>query len=218
MRRVTDLPAPDSTIHALATELAATAADALERAGLPLSALNAAALGRALSKALEHVVAERERAVRQARLDQRARWVQEQGLLSAADVAQHLGLTPLELDTAQALALVVPVDIPPDLLGASAHFTAESWRYYRPGIALSDDARARIAHETLLTRLQAAERLGVSVSEFDRLRKERGLTDVAHTGSTDPSPKRYRTAAVLQLTADPVPPDWPVRLTLRPRR
>ena len=211
MRRVTDLPVPDSTIHALATELAATAADALERAGLPLSALNAAALGRALSTALEHVGAERERAVRQARLDQRARWVQEQGLLSAAEVAQHLGLTRPELDTARALALVAPVDIPPDLLEVSAHFTPESWRYDRPGIALSDDGRARIAHETLLTRLQAAERLGGSVPDFDRLRKERGLTDVAHTGSTDPSPKRYRPAAVLQLTAGPGPAPVPRR-------
>jgi hypothetical protein len=205
MRRLTPRPAPDGTIDALATELAATAADALERAGLPLTALNLAALSRALTTALEQVGAARERAVRQARLDQRAGWVREQGLLSTVEAAQHLGLTRAELETARALQLIAPVDIPRDLLAASAHFTPESWQYYRPGIALDDDARARIAHGTLLTRLQAAERLGVSVPEFDRLRKERGLTSVADTGLTDPSAKRYRTAAVLQLAANSSP-------------
>jgi hypothetical protein len=45
----------------------------------------------------------------------------------------------------------------------------------------------------------------MSVLDFDRLRKVRGLAGVADTGSTDPSVKRYRTAAVLELAAGPRP-------------
>src|SRR3989442_233438 len=73
---------------------------------------NIVALTSALNKALVRVGGERERAVRQGRLERRATWVTEQGLLSAVDTAGRLGLTLQELETAQHLALIAPVEIP----------------------------------------------------------------------------------------------------------
>lgn len=212
MIRLAPPPEHDGAINALATQLAETAAAALEQGGLPLTATNTVALSRALTTALEHVRVERARAVRQARIDQRATWVQEQGLLSAAEAAQRLGLTLPELETARALALIAPAEVPPGLQATSAHFTRESWQYYRPSSALSAAARARIAHETLLTRLQAAERLGVSVPAFDQLRREHSLDSVEQAPGQNGSPlKLYRTDAVLHLTAATAPAQRPQR-------
>jgi hypothetical protein len=174
----------------------------MEQAGVGLTFANIAALTSALNEALVCVGGERERAVRQSRLERRATWVTEQGLLSAVDTARRLGLTLQELETAQDLALIAPVEIPLDLRATSAHFTPESWRYYVPGITLTDTARAHIAHETLLTRVQAAARLGVPLLAFDHLCLEHGLSAVDPTHAQDGSQrKRYRTDAVDRLTS-----------------
>jgi hypothetical protein len=192
----------DDTINTLASALTETVAEAMEQARVELTFANVVALTSALNKALVHVGGERERAVRQSRLERRATWVAEQGLLNAVDTARRLGLTLQELETAQDLALIAPVEIPLDLRATSAHFTPESWRYYVPGITLTDTARAHIAHETLLTRVQAAARLGVPLLAFDHLCLEHGLSAVDPTHAQDGSQrKRYRTDAVDRLTS-----------------
>ena len=192
----------DDTINTLATALAETVAEAMEQARMELTFANIAALTSALNKALVRVGGERERAVRQSRLERRATWVAEQGMLNAADTARRLGLTLQELGTAQDLTLIAPVEIPLGLRATSAHFTPESWRYYLPGITLTDTARAHIAHETLLTRVQAAARLGVPLLTFDHLCLEHGLSAVDQTHAHDgPQRKLYRTDAVDRLTS-----------------
>ena len=118
----------DDTINTLASVLAETVAEAMEQARVGLTFANIVALTSALNKALVRVGGERERAVRQGRLERRATWVTEQGLLSAADTARRLALTLQELETAQDLALIAPVEIPLGLHATSAHFTPESWR------------------------------------------------------------------------------------------
>jgi hypothetical protein len=190
------------TINTLATAFAETVAEAMEQARVELTFANIAALTSALNKALVRVGGERERAVRQSRLERRATWVAEQGMLNAADTARRLGLTLQEMETAQELALIAPVEIPLALRATSAHFTPESWRYYLPGITLTDTARAHIAHETLLTRAQAAARLGVPLLTFDHLCLEHGLSAVDPTHAQDGSQRKfYRTDAVDRLTS-----------------
>jgi hypothetical protein len=192
----------DDTINILATALAETVAEAMDQARVGLTFANIVALTSALNKALMRVGGERERAVRQSRLERRTTWVTEQGLLNAADTARRLGLTLQELETAQDLALIAPVEIPLGLRATSDHFTPESWRYYLPGITLTDTARAHIAHETLLTRVQAAARLGVPLLTFDHLCLERGLSAVDQTHAQDRSQRKlYRTDAVDRLTS-----------------
>ncbi|HKO23910.1 MAG TPA: hypothetical protein VJY65_04125 [Chloroflexota bacterium] len=187
----------DDTINTLASALAETVADTMEQAGIGLTFANIGALTSALNKALVRVGGERERVVRQSRLERRTTWVTEQGLLSAVDTARRLGLTLQELETAQDLALIAPVEIPLDLRATSAHFTPESWRYYVPGITLTDTARAHIAHGTLLTRAQAAARLGVPLPMFDHLRLEHGLSAVDQTHAQGGAQRNlYRTDAV----------------------
>jgi hypothetical protein len=190
------------TINTLASALAETVAEAMDQARVGLTFANIGALTSALNKALMRVGDERERAVRQSRLERRATWVAEQGLLSAVDTARRLRLTLQELQTAQDLALITPVEIPLDLRPTSDHFTPESWRYYLPGITLTDTARAHIAHETLLTRVQAAARLGVPLRTFDHLCREHGLSAVDQTHAQDGSQRKlYRTDAVDRLTS-----------------
>jgi hypothetical protein len=190
------------TINTLATAFAETVAEAMEQARVELTFANIAALTSALNKALVRVGGERERAVRQSRLERRATWVAEQGMLNAADTARRLGLTLQELATAQDLALIAPVEIPLALRATSDHFTPESWRYYLPGITLTDTARAHIAHETLLTRAQAAARLSVPLLTFDHLCLEHGLSAVDPTHVQDGSQRKfYRTDAVDRLTS-----------------
>ena len=192
----------DDTINTLASVLAETVADTMEQAGVGLTFANIGALTSALNKALMRVGGERERAVRQSRLERRTTWVTEQGLLSAVDTARRLGLTLQELETAQDLALIAPVEIPLGLRATSAHFTPESWRYYLPGITFTDTARAQIAHETLLTRAQAAARLGVPLLTVDHLRREHDLNPVDQTHAQGASQRNlYRTDAVDGLTS-----------------
>ena len=71
------------TINTLATAFAETVAEAMEQARMELTFANIAALTSALNKALVRVGGERERAVRQSRLERRATWVAEQGMLNA---------------------------------------------------------------------------------------------------------------------------------------
>ena len=190
------------TINTLATALAETVAEAMDQARVGLTFANIGALTSALNKALVRVGDERERAVRQSRLERRTTWVTEQGLLSAVDTARRLGLTLQELETAQDLALIAPVEIPLSLRAISDHFTPESWRYYLPSITLTDTARAHIAHGTLLTRAQAAARLGVPLRTFDHLCLEHGLSAVDQTHAQDGSQRTlYRTDAVDRLTS-----------------
>ena len=192
----------DDTINTLATALAETVAEAMDQARVGLTFANIVALTSALNKALVRVGGERERAVRQSRLERRTTWVTEQGLLSAVDTACRLGLTLQELETAQDLALIAPVEIPLGLRATSDHFTPESWRYYLPGIILTDIARAHIAHETLLTRVQAAARLGVPLLTFDHLCLEHGLSAVDQTHAQGGAQRKlYRTDAVDRLTS-----------------
>lgn len=187
----------NTVVVQLADMLAETVADAMDQAGLALTLTNTIALTAALGKALERVGCERERTVRQCRIERRSEWVQGLGLLPAADTARRLGLTPRELETAEELGIIAPVEVPLDLRATSDHFTRESWRYYPPDSALTDDDRARIAHGTLLTRTQAADRLGMPLTTFDHLRIERGLLPVAqpggHGGSGGSQPNLYRT-------------------------
>jgi hypothetical protein len=192
----------DNTINTLATALAETVADTMDQAQVELTFANIGALTSALNKALVRVSGERDRAVRQSRIERRATWVTEQGLLSAVDTARRLGLTLQELETAQDLALIAPVEIPLGLRAASAHFTPESWQFYLPGITLTDTALAHIAHGTLLTRMQAAARLGVPLLTFDHLCLERGLSAVDQTHAQGGSQRKlYRTDAVDRLTS-----------------
>jgi hypothetical protein len=191
----------DEPIDLLAMQLAETVAAAMEQAGLDLTLLNRMALTSALNKALERLGTERERTIRQARIAQRTAWVDGQGLLTAAALARHLGLSAQELQTAQDLALITPVEVPRELRATSAHFTAESWHYYRPN-RLTDEECAQIAHATLLTRMQAAERLGVPLVTFDQWRAEQGLLPASQTcapGRTPP--QRYHTDEVDRLRA-----------------
>lgn len=196
----------DNTIATLATRLAETVADAMDRAGVALSIANTGALIRLLTKDLERVGHERERAVRQGRIDRRTAWVQEHGLLSPGETGQLLGLTVAEMVTARDLAFITPVAIPLDLRATSEHFTAESWQYYAPGVLLTDAQRARIAHETLLTRTQAADRLGLPLPTFDHLRLAHALTPVEQVRG-GARPMLYRTDDVDRLAAAPRPDD-----------
>lgn len=200
MRRLTQ--PHDSPISILATDLAETVAEAMDQAGVALTLVNTMALTSALNKAIEHVARDRERAERQCRIERRAAWVHEQSLLTAAETAQRLELTLQELEMARELTLIVPVEVPLSLQATSAYFTPQSWRYYRPGITLTKADRMCIAHETLLTRAQAAERLGVSLPAFDRLRVESGLSAVEQaSGRGGSQPHLYRTEAVDRLAA-----------------
>jgi len=194
---------PNTLAAQLADTMAEKVADAMDQAGLALTLTNTMALTSALGKALERIGCERAYATRQGRLEQRAEWVRERGLLTAADTAQRLGLTPQELETAHELGIIAPVDVPLDLRATSDHFTRESWRYYQPDITLTAADRASIAHDTLLTRMQAAQRLGVPPLTFDRLRVEHSLIPVNHTdgahGQSNAQPNLYRADAVDEL-------------------
>lgn len=202
MVRFAQPPVDDDAITTLALQLAAAAAAALERIGVPLTMTTAGALSRALAKALEDVRVERERSVRQDRIEGRASWIREQRLLSDGEAAGLLRLTLLELETARDLAIIAPEAIPAHLQATSAYFTRESWRYYLPSITLTASDRACIAHETLLTRPQAAERLGMSVRAFDQLRLAQHLPIVdARPGRGNSQPTLYRTDDVLRLSA-----------------
>jgi len=196
-------------VNVLAAEVAAAMAEsvaaAMDEAGLDLTLSNTMALTSALGKALESVGRERECAVRQRRIERRTAWVEEQGLLTAAEAAQHLGLTPHELDTAQALDIIAPVDVPSDLRATSEHFTSESWRYYAPNLTLTPVDHARIAHGTLLTRTQASERLGVSLQVFDDLRMEQGIMPVAQSQAQGSSRSTLYRADVVDQLAGLVP-------------
>jgi len=193
---------PDDPIKNLAAQLATTVADAMDGAGVALTLTNTMRLTAALGKALETVGCGRERDERQGRVDRRAAWVCEYGLLGPIDAARHLGLTAQEFETAREMAIIAPVEVPTGLHSTSAHFTAESWRYYLSSTTLADTDRACIAHETLLTRTQAAVRLGMPLATFDQLRLEHGLTavDAGHDGS-GARLTRYRTDAIDGLKA-----------------
>lgn len=208
MVRIAQPPVDDGAITTLALQLATAAAAALERVGVPLTTTTASALSRALAKALDDVRLERERTVRQDRIEGRARWIREQRLLSDDEAARLLGLTLRELETARALVIIAPAAIPADLQATSAYFTRESWRYYLPSITLTARDRACIAHETLLTRPQAAERLGMSLRAFDQVRLAQHLPIVdPRPGPGNAQPTLYRTDDLLRLstTIDPAP-------------
>jgi len=194
---------PNTLAAQLAETVAEKVADAMDQAGLALTLTNTMALTSALGKALERIACERAYATRQDRLERRAEWVRERGLLTAADMAQQLGLTAQELETAQELGIIAPVDVPLDLRATSDHFTRESWCYYLPDSALTAADRARIAHDTLLTRMQAAQRLGVPPLTFDHLRVEHDLIPVEHIdgahGHGNAQPNLYRADAVDEL-------------------
>lgn len=190
----------DSTIATLATHLAETVADAMDRAGVALTIANTGALVRTLTKELERVGHERERAVRQDRIDRRTAWVQEQDLLNPGEMAHLLQLTLAEMETARELGFIAPVEVPTDLRATSEHFTAESWQYYAPGVLLTDAERALVAHGTLLTRTQAADRLGLPLPVFDHLRLAHGLTAVDQ-GQGGARLTLYRIDAVDRLAA-----------------
>lgn len=192
----------DDVLAVLALQLAHTALTAMDEAGLEPTLLNTMRLTTALRKALEQVAAERERAVRQERLDRRTAWVEGEGLLSADALARHLGLSRPEWETAHDLALIAPVEIPLALRATSEHFTCESWRFYRPRPPLTAAERAQIAHATLLTRAQAAQRLGVRPLVFDQLRAQHGVTPANPTCRRgDTQLNRYHTDDVDRLAA-----------------
>lgn len=188
----------------LALQLAHTALAALDEAGLAPTLLHTMRLTTALRKALEQAAAERERAVRQERVDRRTAWVAGEGLLAADALARQLGLSQPEWETAHDLALIAPVEVPLALQAASAHFTRESWLFYRPRAPLTAGERAQIAHATLLTRAQAAQRLGVRPRVFDQLRAQHGVTPASPARQRgDPQLHRYHTDEVDRLADAP---------------
>jgi hypothetical protein len=69
---------------------------------------------------------------------------------------------------------------------------------YCAALVLSEEQRAQIAAATLLSRLEAARRLGVTPAAFDRLRKRHGVEIADHT----PTRAGYMMALYRQTDVD----------------
>jgi hypothetical protein len=161
---------PNKELVAIAEQFAAELAAKLEVAGYPVDMQRYADIDPLLRAAFSRLVNEREAAAAAAAKTRRDAWVAERGLLTWQQAQEHLGLTALELYAALQLEIVRSVAAPT----------------VRPGYAFMRDRvlevhgltpaeREQIAASVFVTRLQAAERLGITPARFDALRKRAGI-------------------------------------------
>jgi hypothetical protein len=100
----------------------------------------------------------------------RGAWIAEHGLLTWQETQERLGLTTQELYAAKDLDLVQSLEVPVQTLGSTfMHDRVLEVHELTPA------ERTQIAENVLLTRVQAAERLGITPAKFDSLRKRAGI-------------------------------------------
>lgn len=108
----------------------------------------------------------------QARRDEAARhdeYIRQHGYLNHAQSAATLGLNEYEFRLAFERQMIKQARIPG--VEYSSYFKQ---CYYDPSqIALTDEQRAILKKDALLTSWQAAERLGIDIKKFDRIKKGR---------------------------------------------
>ena len=99
-----------------------------------------------------------------------AQWLAENNLVSAETLMGLLGLRDREMRAAEEHNL-----IPGATRRPWDHGSWHTPQYYPANTQLSQAQRAEIAQCTLYSRIQAAERLGITPGQFDRLKKKAGL-------------------------------------------
>jgi hypothetical protein len=162
-------PVVDPRIEPLAQALIA----ALDAQGIPLA--DVGRLWPDIAERIEQEARDRE-ARRLAEIDERRRiWAEEQGLVDTPALAARLGLDERELATAERLGFVAQREWPVELR-KPIEYGPRFWSgLYDLATILTDAQRREIAETVLLSREEAAERLGVSAAQFDHLRKQAGL-------------------------------------------
>ncbi len=121
----------------------------------------------ALRQQIERLHQQRQQEIDEVRTVQ---WLAENGLVSAETLMGLLGLSDRELRAAEEHNL-----IPGATRRPWDHASWHTPQYYPANTQLSQAQRAEIAQCTLYSRIQAAERLGITPGQFDRLKKKAGL-------------------------------------------
>jgi len=123
----------------------------------------------ALRASLERTIAGRQTLAVEERAAARAAWAREQHAYPRAELPAQFGLSVHECRTVEELGYIVAVEVPYALRDMVGTFTRDDTpAYYRVAVPLGAAERAELAAKTLLTRNQAAARLGVSGATFDR--------------------------------------------------
>jgi hypothetical protein len=186
---------PNKDFVAIAEQLADELAGKLEAAGYPVDMQRYSDVGTLLSAAFSHLVSEREKVANEAKRARRDAWVTERGLLSWEQAQERLGLNSAELYAAKDLELVRSVEVPSAEMGYA--FLQDKTLEVRE---LTDQERASIAAHVYLTRVQAAERLGITPAKFDTLRKKAGIAQaVTERGDSGWPLYKYRQSDVDRL-------------------
>lgn len=161
---------PNKDFTAIAEQLAGDLAAKLEASGFPVTMDVYMHVGPLITTAFSHLVGERGAAAAAARRGRRDAWVAEHGLLTWQEAQERLGLSSQELYVAVELNLVRYVEVRTEAVGyAFVHDRVHDVHELTPA------DRQVIAEHVYLTRVKAAERLGISPVKFDTLRKRAGL-------------------------------------------
>jgi hypothetical protein len=189
---------PNKDFVAIAEQLAADLAAQLEALGYPVDMQRYIDVGPLLSAAFSHLVSEREKAAYDAKKTRRDAWVAERGLLTWEEAQERLGLTSAELYAAKELDLVRSVEVPSAEVG---------YAFARDKVLevheLTPAERTAIAENVFLTRVKAAERLGITPARFDTLRKKAGITQaVTERGDSGWPVYKYRQSDVDRLRGE----------------
>ncbi len=139
----------------------------------------------ALRASLERTLAARQTLAVEERATVRVAWARAQHVYPWSELPAQLGLSVHECRTAEELGYVVAVEVPYALRDTVGTFTRDyTPAYYRVAVPLGAAERAEIAAKTLLTRNQAAARLGISAQTFDRRYTQAGLAPAVHLPGT----------------------------------
>jgi hypothetical protein len=111
-------------------------------------------------------------------VERRQAWVASQGLIDAPTLTARLGLDARQFEAAQRLQLIAPEPWPAELLLPN-EWGGATCGHYRPDLVLTDTQRQQIRAAVLLTREAAACELGVTLAQFDHLRRQTGLVATA---------------------------------------
>lgn len=111
----------------------------------------------------------------QAEYDKRNEYIKSQGWVNYSDAADLLGISESEFRFAFEKGMIAAVRTPWE--GSTAYYGNNY--YDRAKLSLTDEQRREIRQSTLLTKWQAAERLGIDAKVFDKIKKKAHLQHAA---------------------------------------
>jgi hypothetical protein len=169
VHRAVEPPTDDPYIEWLATALI----QALDAQGIPLAAAHE--LLPDIAKRISQEA--RDRAAQHlAEIDARRRaWAQELGYLDTSALAARLDLDSRSLATAEWLGFITQIEWPRELRKPTEYGPHYWSGLYQADTALSATQRREVAETVLLSRVEAADLLAVTLSQFDRLRVKAAL-------------------------------------------